>query len=33
VLEPGERVVIAEQRGRWARVIVDGGVSGWVRLN
>ena len=33
VLEPGERVVIAEQRGRWARVIVDGGISGWVRLN
>jgi SH3-like domain-containing protein len=33
VLEPGERVVIAERRGNWARVVVDGGMSGWVRLN
>lgn len=33
VLEPGERVAIAERRGKWARVVVDGGVSGWVRLN
>lgn len=33
VLEPGERVAIAERRGNWARVVVDGGVSGWVRIN
>lgn len=33
VLEPGERVVIAERRGSWARVVADGGISGWVRLN
>ena len=33
VLEPGERVAIAERRGNWARVVVDGGASGWVRIN
>lgn len=32
VIQPGEAIRIAETRGSWARVIVDGGVSGWVRL-
>jgi SH3-like domain-containing protein len=32
VIEPGEEVTIVETRGRWARVVVDGGISGWVRL-
>jgi len=31
-LEPGEHVQIAEVRGKWARIISDGGESGWVRI-
>jgi uncharacterized protein YraI len=32
VLPAGERVQIAETRGRWARVILPSGASGWVRV-
>lgn len=32
VLPAGERVQIAEMRGGWARVILPGGASGWVRI-
>lgn len=32
VLPAGQRVKIAEIRGRWAHVVTEGGVSGWVRF-
>ena len=32
VLPAGERVAIAEIRGRWARVLLRSGASGWVRI-
>lgn len=32
VVEPGERIQIAETRGSWARVILESGISGWVRV-
>jgi SH3-like domain-containing protein len=32
VVQPGERIRIAETRGNWARVILDSGISGWVRV-
>lgn len=32
VLPAGERVAIAETQGRWARVILPSGASGWVRI-
>lgn len=31
-IRPGEPIRIAETRGRWARVELDSGISGWVRL-
>lgn len=30
VLRPGERVAVAEKRGRWVRVIMESGISAWV---
>jgi SH3-like domain-containing protein len=30
VLEPGERVAVAETRGRWIRVVMESGASGWI---
>lgn len=33
VLPSGERVAIAEVQGRWARIVLRSGASGWVRLN
>lgn len=32
ILDAGERVSVAETRGNWARVVLDSGVSGWVRM-
>jgi SH3-like domain-containing protein len=31
-VEQGEPIEIAERRGNWVRIRVDGGVSGWVRV-
>lgn len=31
-IQPGETLRIAETRGGWARVVLDGGVSGWIRV-
>lgn len=30
VLGPGERIAVAEKRGRWVRVIMESGISAWV---
>jgi SH3-like domain-containing protein len=30
VIDRGDRVRVVERRGNWARIVVDGGVSGWV---
>jgi SH3-like domain-containing protein len=32
-VEPGTPLRIAERRDGWARVVVPGGISGWVRVN
>lgn len=32
VIPAGERVAIAEVEGRWARVVLESGASGWVRI-
>lgn len=32
-VEPGTPLRIAERRNGWARVVVPGGISGWVRVN
>lgn len=33
VLPSGERVAIVDVQGRWARIVLRSGASGWVRLN
>jgi SH3-like domain-containing protein len=32
VIDSNDSIRIVERRGKWARVIVDGGVSGWVPI-
>lgn len=32
-VEPGTPLRVAERRNGWARVVVPGGISGWVRVN